>query len=282
MTKVAIVTGSNKGIGLAIVRGLAKTFDGDVYLTSRNEERGLQAVQKLNDQGINVLYHQLDISNESSVVKLASDIEKKHGGIEILVNNASIAFEFNEEPSKEPFAYQAKETIHTNYFGTRMVCKHLFPLLRSGARVVNMSSDSGFLAMIPGETLRNKLKRTDLSIDELDNIMNDFVDAAQAGKHEANGWPKSSYEVSKVGICALSRIQQREMASKEDVVINYVHPGYVLTDMTSNVAPLTTDQGAKSALYAATLSPGTDIRGQFIWRDCTLVDWVDGYKPDDS
>ena len=80
----------------------------------------------------------------------------------------------------------------------------------------------------------------------------------------------------------MSRIQQREMASKEDVVINYVHPGYVLTDMTSSVAPLTTDQGAKSALYAATLSPGTDIRGQFIWRDCTLVDWVDGYKPDDS
>ena len=72
------------------------------------------------------------------------------------------------------------------------------------------------------------------------------------------------------------------MASKEDVVINYVHPGYVLTDMTSSVAPLTTDQGAKSALYAATLSPGTDIRGQFIWRDYTLVDWVDGYKPDDS
>ena len=121
------------------------------------------------------------------MVKLASDIEKKHGGIDILVNNASIAFEFNEEPSKEPFAYQAKETIHTNYFGTRMVCKHLFPLLRSGARVVNMSSDSGFLAMIPGETLRNKLKRTDLSIDELDNIMNDFVDAALAGKHEENG-----------------------------------------------------------------------------------------------
>ena len=72
MTKVAIVTGSNKGIGLAIVRGLAKTFDGDVYLTSRNEERGLQAVQKLNDQGINVLYHQLDISNESRYISTHS------------------------------------------------------------------------------------------------------------------------------------------------------------------------------------------------------------------
>ena len=68
MTKVAIVTGSNKGIGLAIVRGLAKTFEGDVYLTSRNEERGLEAVQKLKNQGIHVLYHQLDISNESRYI----------------------------------------------------------------------------------------------------------------------------------------------------------------------------------------------------------------------
>ena len=140
------------------------------------------------------------------MVKLASDIEKKHGGIDILVNNASIAFEFNEEPSKEPFAYQAKETIHTNYFGTRMVCKHLFPLLRSGARVVNMSSDSGFLAMIPGETLRNKLKRTDLSIEELDSIMNDFVDSAQAGKHEENGTFVSIIYVLPVGIKSLARL----------------------------------------------------------------------------
>ena len=70
MTKVAIVTGSNKGIGLAIVRGLAKTFEGDVYLTSRNEERGLEAVQKLENQGIHVLYHQLDISNESRYIFL--------------------------------------------------------------------------------------------------------------------------------------------------------------------------------------------------------------------
>ena len=68
MTKVAIVTGSNKGIGLAIVRGLAKTFEGDVYLTSRSEERGLQAVEMLKNQGIHILYHQLDISNESRYV----------------------------------------------------------------------------------------------------------------------------------------------------------------------------------------------------------------------
>ena len=46
-TKVAVVTGSNKGIGFAIVKGLLQKFDGDVFLTSRNEERGLAAVEGL-------------------------------------------------------------------------------------------------------------------------------------------------------------------------------------------------------------------------------------------
>jgi len=47
MARVAVVTGSNKGIGLAIVKGLSKTFEGDVFLTSRSVERGLKAVDKL-------------------------------------------------------------------------------------------------------------------------------------------------------------------------------------------------------------------------------------------
>ena len=45
--KVAVVTGSNKGIGFAIVRALCKKFDGDVYLTSRDEGRGKDAVETL-------------------------------------------------------------------------------------------------------------------------------------------------------------------------------------------------------------------------------------------
>jgi carbonyl reductase 1 len=46
--KVAVVTGSNKGIGFAIVKGLLQqNFGGDVLLTARNEERGLAAVEQL-------------------------------------------------------------------------------------------------------------------------------------------------------------------------------------------------------------------------------------------
>lgn len=52
MSKVAVVTGSNKGIGFAIVKGLCQKFHGVVYLTSRDESRGKEVVAKLNDKGL--------------------------------------------------------------------------------------------------------------------------------------------------------------------------------------------------------------------------------------
>ena len=80
--RVAIVTGGNKGIGYAIVRGLGKKFDGDVYLTARNVERGLAAVQKLkNEDNISVKFHQLDIDNEDSVQTLSDFIKETYNGV---------------------------------------------------------------------------------------------------------------------------------------------------------------------------------------------------------
>ena len=229
MTKVAVVTGSNKGIGFAIVQGLANTFDGDLYLTSRNEARGQEAVKKLADKGIKVLFHQLDIDDEESIKKMASFLKEKYSGLDILVNNAGFAFNCD---ATEPFGHQAEVTLKTNYFNTKMVCNNMFPLLRSGARVVNVSSSCGFLQHVPGEELRQKLSTSDstLTVVELDDMMKDFVTSAQAGNHEEKGWPNSTYIVSKVGLSALSRIQQREIdnvSSLNDVAINHIHPGYV-------------------------------------------------------
>ena len=185
MSKVAIVTGANKGIGFAIVKGLAKTFNGDLYLTSRNEERGLSAVKELSDEGIKVLYHQFDIDDESSIVKFAGFIKEKYGGIDILINNAAIAF---KNAATEPFALQAKITLQTNYFNTKLVCEQLFPLLKSGARVVNLSSVAGYLLRIPSDDLKKKFASSDstLTVEELDAMMRDFVESAHAGNHTEN------------------------------------------------------------------------------------------------
>ena len=283
MAKVAIVTGSNKGIGFGIVKGLAKSFSGDVYLTSRNEERGLAAVKVLESEGINVKYHQLDIGDESSIIKMATFIKENYVGIDILVNNAGIAF---KHAASEPFAHQAKVTLQTNYFDNKMTCEHFFPLLRSGARVVNVSSSTALLSNnIPGEDLRKEFARSDstLTFKELDNLMLDFIDSAHTGNHAEKGWPNSTYAVSKVGWSALSRIQQREMdkdMTRSDIVINHVYPGYVDTDMSSHKGTLTIEQGAISSIYAATLQPGTDLKGRYIWKDCSLIDWVNGPRPE--
>lgn len=72
-----------------------------------------------------------------------------------------------------------------------------------------------------------------------------FYRSTKAGVHESEGWPSSAYAVSKVGVSALSFIQQRafDSDSREDIVVNAVHPGYVDTDMTSHKGPLTIEQG---------------------------------------
>ena len=227
--KVAIVSGSNKGIGLAIVEGLLKSFEGVVYLTARDVGRGQEAVKFLNEKGLKPNFHQLDISDRSSIEAMRDHVVKAHGGIDILVNNAGIAF---KNAATEPMHVQAKQTIAVNYFGTKQACEILYPILKDGARVVNVSSSAGFLGNIPSQELKEKFASSDsaLQVDELDQMMNDFIAACENGDHSEKGWPNSTYVVSKVGLSALTRIQNREMQNtrgKADIEINHVHPGYV-------------------------------------------------------
>ena len=65
--RVALVTGANKGIGLAIVRDLCRRFSGDVVLTARDEARGLAAVQQLQGEGLSPRFHLLDVDDLQSI-----------------------------------------------------------------------------------------------------------------------------------------------------------------------------------------------------------------------
>lgn len=81
--------------------------------------------------------------------------------------------------------------------------------------------------------------------------------------------------MSKVGFSALTRVHQRQFDEEQpnrNVFVNSLHPGYVATDMTSFNGPLSTTEGALSSLYLALEPHG--LKGQFVWRDCTVVDWL--------
>ena len=88
------VTGSNKGVGFEIVKALCHKVgkDDTVYLTARNELPGKEAVASLKRQGLKTKFHQLDIDNLSHIKAFARFIKDKHGGLDVLVNNAEVTF----------------------------------------------------------------------------------------------------------------------------------------------------------------------------------------------
>ncbi|XP_052815527.1 carbonyl reductase [NADPH] 1-like [Mya arenaria] len=263
--RVALVTGSNKGIGYAIVRGLCKQFDGDVILTARSESNGQAAIKQLNGEGLQPIFHQLDITDKASIDSIGQFLKSTYGGLDILVNNAGIAFKV---AATEPFPVQAEVTLATNFWGTLNACNTLFPLLRPHARVVNVSSmASQFAAKKCSKELQQKFMAPGLTMANLEQLMTEFVSSTKDGSFKQKGWPESAYGVSKVGVTLMSFVQQKQFnsESREDIIVNACCPGYVDTDMSSHKGTKTIDQGADTPLYLAMLPPNTTSpKGNFV------------------
>ncbi|KAH3772492.1 carbonyl reductase [NADPH] 1-like [Dreissena polymorpha] len=262
---VAVVTGSNKGIGYAIVRGLCKQFQGDVILTARNEANGQEALKKLNAEGLKPVFHQLDITDDTSIQRMRDFLQKNYGGLDVLVNNAAIAYKM---AATEPFSEQAEVSMATNFWGTLNACNVLFPLLRPHARVVHVSSRAGSMTAAKcSKELQTRFLDPELSMAKIKQLMNEFVESAKAGTHKAKGWHESAYGTSKIGVTLMTFVQQRELSadSRPDIVVNACCPGYVATDMTSHKGTKTIDEGADTPLFLAMLPPNTTSpKGQFV------------------
>ena len=101
------------------MRGLAQRLPvgSVVILTARNEAMGKQAVAQLHGEGYtSVVCETLDIAQAESVERLRAKVEKEHGGVDILINNAGLAFPISDPT---PFPSQARQTIDVNYYGTK-------------------------------------------------------------------------------------------------------------------------------------------------------------------
>jgi len=262
--RVFLVTGSNKGIGKSIVKLLLQHEEKKiVYLTSRNPALGTKSVEELAAQGFHAKYHQLDITDKSSIEVLRDYLVKEHGGLDVLVNNAGIAY---KSASTSPFSEQAEVTNRCNFFGTLDVCEVLFPILRENARVVNVSSlvsERAFMRL--SEEWKQKFSSPELTMDTLKNYINEFIAAAREDKVEECGFPKTAYGISKVGVSFMSILQQKILDLQgKGVVVNACCPGFVNTDMTSGHGRLTTDEGADTPTYLALLDNETSIKGCFV------------------
>lgn len=269
--KVAVVTGSNKGIGFYIVKRLCQEFDGHVYLTARNVDNGKRAIQSLNDMGLNPKFHQLDIESMESIQNFAEYLKNTYGGIDVLVNNAGVFPKVNDEMTVERVA---KETMNINYFGTINVSNALFPLLRSNARVVNVSSKLGLLTRVVSEELRKKIADPSNSIEQISQIANDYINACTNGTYKSLGYPNTAYDMSKVALCAATMIQQKLIdmdKSRENIKISSATPGYCKTDMTGQNGEFTAEEGADTPVFLTQVDNSV-VGGQF-WSDRKVCDW---------
>jgi NAD(P)-dependent dehydrogenase (short-subunit alcohol dehydrogenase family) len=141
MTRTALITGANRGIGLEVCRQLGQKSM-RVILTARDEALGERAASELRREGSDVRVEVLDVSLDDSVTSCAEWLRTDGVHVDILVNNAGIYPPGDLlNTSWEVF----RETLEINFLGAVRTCRAFVPaMLREGfGRVVNVSSGLG-------------------------------------------------------------------------------------------------------------------------------------------
>ena len=89
MTKIALITGASRGLGLETARRLARS-DTKVIIGARDRAAGERAANVLKGEGLDAESITLDVNDASSVKVAAKQIDSDHGRLDILINNAGI------------------------------------------------------------------------------------------------------------------------------------------------------------------------------------------------
>jgi len=219
---IALVTGANKGIGYETARQLAGRGL-TVLLGARDAQRGKEAAAKLQGDGLDVQFLQLDVNNEATHQTARRFIEENFGKLDILVNNAGIALDMAQKPS-EVDPQTLRKTFDVNFFGTIAITQTLLPLIRKSdaGRIVNVSSGLGSLT-----------------------------------QHSDPNWEfypvkLLAYNASKTALNAFTVMLAYELKDTA-IKVNSADPGFTATDLNGHRGYRTVEQGAAVIIQLATL-----------------------------
>lgn len=261
MNKVALVSGSNQGLGFALVEALCKNLgpDASVYLTARDPARGEEAMRQLRDQGLSPMFHLLDVTDDASVTAFAETIRTRHGGVDIVISNAAARISRDRAQAEQVALF-----VNTNNHGMFRMMRAFGSMLRDHARFLTVASGFGSLRNLSPK-LHGAFDVATRSLEDIERLMDDYVHLVEAGQAEAHHWPAWINVPSKVAQVASTKIMARSMreeASRRGILVNAVCPGLVDTDasrpwfddMSSAQSPT---QAAVDVVWLATLPPGT-------------------------
>lgn len=226
---VALVTGANRGIGLEVCRQLAARGY-RVIVSARDAEKAEAAARTIDG---NIQAIALDVTDAASIQRAYEDAMRRHNRVDVLINNAAVLLEENDELFKVPIA-AFRETLETNVLGAIAVAQAFVPgmVAHRFGRVVNVSSRAGQLS-----------------------TMSDYAPA---------------YSISKAALNAFTR-QLAASTNGTGVLVNSACPGWVRTGMGGTNAPRSVQQGSDTIVWLATL-PDNGPTGEF-FSDRKRIDW---------
>ncbi|MBO7742929.1 SDR family NAD(P)-dependent oxidoreductase [Paenibacillus sp. MWE-103] len=235
--QLALITGANRGIGLETARELGR-LGATVLIGSRTRTKSEAAADRLRAEGIKAEALALDITNASDRRAAYEYVERRHGKLDMLVNNAGVQLEIEHlAPMNNASAVTSdvlRATFDANFFAQVELTQLLLPLLRQApaARIVNLSSILGSLALQadPGSP-----------ISELKLL---------------------AYNASKAAINAFTIHLAHELRGTP-IKVNAAHPGWVKTELGGKYADTDVKDGSATSVRLATL-PADGPTGKFL------------------
>ena len=143
MQRITLVTGANRGLGLGVVRALARRGE-TVVAGCRDTARGVEALGGV-DGDVQVM--KLDVTDPGTIADTVDAIGRRWGRLDVLVNNAAIHYDTWQSAAAADFRVVG-EAVDTNLLGAWRTASEAIPLLRrsASARIVNVSSEAGSLS----------------------------------------------------------------------------------------------------------------------------------------
>ena len=236
--RTALITGANRGLGLATAEALAEQGY-HVILGIRDMSKGIALAAEFEERGWHASPCQLEVTNQESIVSAYEAIKKRWGRLDVLVNNAGVLLDFEEYTQHPSGLFTTNremlfKTLEVNTVAPYQLCEAFLSLMVSHhfGRIVNVTSGLG-----------------------------------QLHQMEA-GYP--AYRLSKTALNAVTRIFS-SLGKGKNVLVNSVDPGWVKTDMGGSSAPRSLKEGIDTIVWAATLPDGGPT-GQF-FLDRHSVEW---------